>query len=131
MQLLGRDGQQVVATDSSKLPDNHREWTEDQRQLFVKHLRFQFCRRADFPETSEMLNADGSFNDKYFETQVVEQAERKWTENERKLLLKGIEEYGIGHFGEISAALLPEWVCVLCTGAQQDRAYHHHVGAPE
>jgi hypothetical protein len=61
---------QVVATAAAALPANHREWHEDQRQLFVKHLRFQFCRRKEFPETGNMLQADGTFNDKYFETQV-------------------------------------------------------------
>jgi hypothetical protein len=41
----------------------------------------------------------------------METEERKWTEKERGLLLKGIAEYGIGHFSEISMELLPEWVC--------------------
>lgn len=35
---------------------------------------------------------------------------RKWTDVEKRLLIEGIEKYGIGHFGEISKELLPKWV---------------------
>jgi hypothetical protein len=36
---------------------------------------------------------------------------RKWTDDDKQLLIQGIEKYGIGHFTEISKELLPKWVC--------------------
>lgn len=37
--------------------------------------------------------------------------QRKWSDKERVLLIKGIEKYGIGHYKEISDEFLPDWVC--------------------
>ena len=34
---------------------------------------------------------------------------KKWTDTEKELLLKGLEDYGVGHFREISENLLPDW----------------------
>jgi hypothetical protein len=39
------------------------------------------------------------------------QIQRKWSDKERVLLIKGIEKYGIGHYKEISDEFLPDWVC--------------------
>eukprot|EP00123_Amoebidium_parasiticum_P020421 comp4960_c0_seq2/m.1055 comp4960_c0_seq2/g.1055 ORF comp4960_c0_seq2/g.1055 comp4960_c0_seq2/m.1055 type:complete len:180 (-) comp4960_c0_seq2:645-1184(-) len=104
----GDNTTEMDATGGSK-PTPQRDLEYEQRQTFVKHMRFMFCRRPDFPDTEHMLNGDGTFNEKYFETQVMEVEERKWTERERALLLQGINTLGIGSFGEISATLLPDW----------------------
>lgn len=36
--------------------------------------------------------------------------ERKWTEKERRNLIKGIEKFGIGNWKQMREDLLPEWV---------------------
>eukprot|EP00124_Ichthyophonus_hoferi_P005442 Ihof_evm2s790 gene=Ihof_evmTU2s790 len=109
--IAGRDiaYEQEIQTAADNLPPNHREWSESDRQIFIKNMRFKFCRRPEFKETENMLNGDGSFNDQYFVTQIMEVEERKWTDKERSLLIEGITRYGIGCFGEISSALLPDW----------------------
>ena len=38
---------------------------------------------------------------------------RKWTDDDKTLLIQGIEKYGIGHFTEISRELLPKWVGIF------------------
>eukprot|EP01135_Chromosphaera_perkinsii_P010445 Nk52_evm8s2133 gene=Nk52_evmTU8s2133 len=83
---------------------------EKARQDWVIHMRKKFCVRTDTdPETYNILLENGELNPQYFMTKTKKVAERKWTDKEKDLLLKGIEEYGIGNFGEISKALLPDW----------------------
>ena len=90
----------------------------DGNDVWVRNMRKQFCIRSEFPETINIIDEEGNLRQEYFRSEVVEQEERKWTENERLLLIKGIlkllalgiEEFGIGHFREISETYLPKWV---------------------
>ncbi|KAJ2557227.1 hypothetical protein EV175_001473 [Coemansia sp. RSA 1933] len=82
-----------------------------QKQEWAKQMRLQFSRRPEFPETENMIDDEGMLNQQYFEPpeDAVPQPERKWGDDEKAKLLDGIEKFGIGHFREISEALLPEW----------------------
>ncbi|OMJ21017.1 hypothetical protein AYI69_g556 [Smittium culicis] len=66
------------------------------------------------PETHIMIDDAGNLNQEYFKrphgAEFEEAEERKWGDKEKKLLVEGLEQYGIGHFREISDHLLPEWV---------------------
>eukprot|EP01134_Creolimax_fragrantissima_P003838 CFRG3838T1 len=119
-----------------ELPEDHRKWTTDQRQDWIRYMRIHMCHKRvphileeeqivtteakddgtvniieqTLKKASEkMCHEDGTFNKKYFETEVTEVEERVWTEKEKALLLKGIELHGIGKFGDISAEMLPSW----------------------
>ncbi|OBZ87692.1 hypothetical protein A0J61_04259 [Choanephora cucurbitarum] len=108
-----------------------------QRQEWVKRMRLKFCVREEFAQTKDMIFKDGTLNQEYFRPpkDAVEEQERKWTETERKLLIQGIEQYGIGHFGEISKELLPKWStnelrikCIRLIGRQNLQLYRDWKG---
>ncbi|KAI8820736.1 uncharacterized protein EV422DRAFT_496437 [Fimicolochytrium jonesii] len=84
-----------------------------EKQEWVKKMRLQFCVRKDFEVTKTIIHRDGTLNQEYFRpprgTKLMGEEVKKWTESDRALLVKGIEKYGIGHFREISEALLPAW----------------------
>jgi hypothetical protein len=87
------------------LQDKH-EW--------INQMRLRFCVRDQFPETKKMIHSDGTLNQEYFQPPegivLTEPQPRTWTDSERKLLIQGIQEYGIGQFRKISQTLLPAWV---------------------
>ncbi|KAI8872663.1 hypothetical protein GQ42DRAFT_143166 [Ramicandelaber brevisporus] len=83
----------------------------NEKQAWVRTMRLKFCRRPDAEETHRMIDDEGNLNHAYFQDSpsTMSTGPRKWTEVERGLLIQGIEKYGIGHFREISEALLPAW----------------------
>ncbi|KAI8578319.1 hypothetical protein K450DRAFT_247259 [Umbelopsis ramanniana AG] len=82
-----------------------------ERQEWIKHMRLKFCIRPEFEITKTMIHEDGTLNQDYFRPPKGAKPEeaRKWTDNDKTLLIQGIEKYGIGHFTEISRELLPKW----------------------
>jgi len=66
------------------------------------HMRRKFT-------PSEMLNEDGSLNHEYFKPKQNFVKLRKWTDRERKLLMRGIEKYGIGNWQPMRTEFLSEW----------------------
>lgn len=97
-------------TDKAALAVESAEfWT--QKQEWIKQMRLDFCRRPEFPETHNIINDEGMLNQEYFQPPKDLQpcAERKWGDDEKSKLLQGIEQYGIGHFREMSENLLPDW----------------------
>ena len=80
-----------------------------------------FCRRKEFPETRDIIFEDGTLNQQYFQPkEIIQEPERLWTSEHRALLLKGIEQEGIGNFKKIQE-LLPEWVKFVNKSAQELR----------
>ncbi|CAG8719554.1 15803_t:CDS:2 [Acaulospora colombiana] len=82
------------------------------KQEWVKRMRLKFSVRPEFEITKNILHPDGTLNQDYFRPpkSLTTQLQRKWTEKERGLLIKGIQKYGIGHYKEISDEFLLEWV---------------------
>ncbi|KAM3584299.1 hypothetical protein VKS41_003123 [Umbelopsis sp. WA50703] len=82
-----------------------------ERQDWIKHMRLKFCIRPEFEITKTMIHEDGTLNQDYFRPPKGAKPEeaRKWTDDDKQLLIQGIEKYGIGHFTEISRELLPKW----------------------
>ncbi|CAG8492446.1 6121_t:CDS:2 [Funneliformis mosseae] len=81
------------------------------KQAWIKRMRLKFSVRPEFGITQNILHLDGSLNQDYFRPPKgsIPQIQRKWTDKERVLLIKGVEKYGIGHYKEISDELLPDW----------------------
>ncbi|CAG8563594.1 9953_t:CDS:2 [Diversispora eburnea] len=81
------------------------------KQEWVKRMRLKFSVRPEFEITKNILHPDGTLNQDYFRPpkSCVPQLQRKWTEKERALLMKGIQKYGIGHYREISEEFLLDW----------------------
>ncbi|CAI2164795.1 4765_t:CDS:2 [Funneliformis geosporum] len=76
------------------------------KQAWIKRMRLKFSVRPEFGITQNILHLDGSLNQEYGS---IPQIQRKWTDKERVLLIKGVEKYGIGHYKEISDEFLPDW----------------------
>ncbi|ORY01319.1 hypothetical protein K493DRAFT_323487 [Basidiobolus meristosporus CBS 931.73] len=97
--------------EQPETPEISKELLE--RQEWIKNMRLQFCVRPEFEVTKNIIHEDGMLNQEYFlppkGAKLEAEPERKWTETERNLLIQGIQQYGIGHFREISEALLPQW----------------------
>ncbi|CAG8561731.1 uncharacterized protein OCT59_008191 [Rhizophagus irregularis] len=81
------------------------------KQAWIKRMRLKFSVRPEFEITQNILHPDGSLNQDYFRPSKgsIPQIQRKWSDKERVLLIKGIEKYGIGHYKEISDEFLPDW----------------------
>ncbi|CAG8515829.1 17539_t:CDS:2 [Acaulospora morrowiae] len=96
----------VVKTSSEKLR---------RKQEWVRRMRLKFSTRPEFEITRNILHPDGTLNQDYFRPpkSLTPQLQRKWTEKERDLLIKGIQKYGIGHYKEISDEFLLEWTMRL------------------
>ncbi|PVU90409.1 hypothetical protein BB559_002389 [Furculomyces boomerangus] len=69
---------------------------------------------------------------------MEEEQERKWGEDEKMKLIKGLELYGIGHFREISENLLPNWSgndlrvkCMRLIGRQNLQLYKEWKGTAD
>lgn len=58
------------------------------------------------PTSSTYLYARSYFKPKH--QNIVK--EKKWTDKERRLLIKGIQKYGIGNWKQIREEFLSEWV---------------------
>lgn len=57
-----------------------------------------------------MLNEDGSVKQEFFKPKgVVIVNDKHWGAEERELLYKGLEKYGIGKWHEIAEEFLPNW----------------------
>ncbi|KAI7862926.1 hypothetical protein BDF14DRAFT_1876446 [Spinellus fusiger] len=124
---------------SFSVPTSETEKLQE-KQAWVKNLRLKFCRRPEFEITQNMIHDNGTLNQDYFRPPKGSKREqvRKWTDVERSLLIKGIEEYGIGHFGEISKELLPKWSsndlrvkCIRLIGRQNLQLYRDWKGNEE
>lgn len=59
----------------------------------------------------DAIHADGSIDQAFFKPKkvVFETANKKWGEEERGNLLRGIETYGLGEWGVMKRELLPDW----------------------
>ncbi|KAJ1981908.1 hypothetical protein H4R34_001910 [Dimargaris verticillata] len=93
-------------SDLAQLYRTKKEW--------INQMRLKFCRRPEFEITQNIIHDDGTLNQDYFRPpkdalRPSQEQARKWTDQERDLLVQGVEQYGIGHFREISEALLPAW----------------------
>ncbi|KAJ1959006.1 hypothetical protein H4R35_007682, partial [Dimargaris xerosporica] len=93
-------------SDLAQLYRTKKEW--------INQMRLKFCRRPEFEITHNIIHDDGTLNQGYFRPpkgalRPSQDQARKWTDQERDLLVQGIEQYGIGHFREISETLLPAW----------------------
>ncbi|KAK9729083.1 hypothetical protein K7432_000526 [Basidiobolus ranarum] len=113
-----------------------------ERQEWIKNMRLKFCVRPEFEVTKNIIHEDGMLNQEYFlppkGVKLEAEPERKWTEAERALLIQGIQQYGIGHFREISEALLPQWSgndlrvkSMRLVGRQNLQLYKDWKGSPE
>ncbi|KAI9597110.1 hypothetical protein BDF19DRAFT_435864 [Syncephalis fuscata] len=118
---------------TTESPPIHTFTTLTERQEWVKHMRLQFCVREEFDLPCRVIHEDGTLNQAYFrpDPSLFQPAsERRWTDKERALLIKGIEKHGIGHFREISEELLSEWSgndlrlkCIRLIGRQNLQLY--------
>ncbi|KAJ9061056.1 hypothetical protein DSO57_1024497 [Entomophthora muscae] len=95
-----------------------------EKQTWVKSMRLKFCRRKEFEITFGMIHDDGTINQDYFRPKlhelqrnhedIIDQMEsKKWTDEHKAKLAKGILECGIGKFKEISEKYLPDWVKLI------------------
>jgi hypothetical protein len=88
-----------------------------EKQAWIIQMRLSFCVRQEFPETKQIIHSDGSLNQEYFQPPkgmvLQEPQSRSWTDQNRLLLIQGIEEHGIGQFRKISQQYLPDWVSLL------------------
>ncbi|KAL0083443.1 hypothetical protein F4703DRAFT_1110899 [Phycomyces blakesleeanus] len=118
----------VLNAEEQKLKD---------KQEWVKNFRLKFCVRPEFEITKNMIHDDGTLNQDYFRPPkgLKKEEARKWTDVEKSLLIQGIEQYGIGHFGEISKELLPKWStndlrvkCIRLIGRQNLQLYRDWKG---
>ncbi|TPX55588.1 hypothetical protein PhCBS80983_g05197 [Powellomyces hirtus] len=102
-----------VEEDTAASPPPEQDPILLEKQAWVKRMRLMFCVREDLEITKNIIHEDGTLNQEYFRPpkgiKLMGEEVKKWTEKERGLLVKGIETYGIGHFREISEALLPDW----------------------
>ncbi|KND04239.1 uncharacterized protein SPPG_01670 [Spizellomyces punctatus DAOM BR117] len=93
--------------------EQREQTVQDEKREWVKRMRIMFCVREEFEVTKSIIHEDGTLNQDYFRppkgTQLSNEPVKKWTDKERTLLIQGIQTYGIGHFREISEALLPDW----------------------
>ncbi len=70
----------------------------------ARKLRLALCK----PEM--LLGDSGNLNPEYFKAALHQEGEdRAWGEDERALLLRGIETLGCGAWGPIQNTLLPAW----------------------
>ena len=81
-----------------------------QKQERVRTLRKAFCIRKEFPETKIIIDSEGNLNKAYFSLKV-DIEEHKWTPADHKVLIEGIQLFGVGRFADIQRELLPKWVC--------------------
>lgn len=59
----------------------------------------------------DAIHDDGSIDQSFFKPKkvVFETVNKKWGEEERANLLRGIERYGLGEWGAMKRELLPDW----------------------
>ena len=53
----------------------------------------------------------GELNHKYFQTKIGQY----WTLEDNEKLIKGIEEFGVGAWGEIRSKYMKNWVLIILT----------------
>jgi len=80
--------------------------SEQDRQQWASRLRQKFTPK-------EMLKEDGTINHDWFKPKATRIKVRKWSGRERELLIKGIEQHGIGNWTAIRQESLPDWVSPL------------------
>lgn len=57
-----------------------------------------------------MLNSDGSIHQEFFlPKKVLTLTDRKWGEQEREQLYRGLEKHGVGRWRDIGEEMLPGW----------------------
>lgn len=79
--------------------------SESEKRERARRLRVALCKR-------EMLLGDtGNLNPEYFKAALHADGDeaRAWGDNERLLLLRGLEQHGVGAWSAIQTALLPSW----------------------
>ncbi|TPX66275.1 hypothetical protein SpCBS45565_g04547 [Spizellomyces sp. 'palustris'] len=105
--------EQTKQSEESKQTKQKEQNEQEEKREWVKRMRIMFCVREEFEVTKSIIHEDGTLNQDYFRppkgTQLSNEPVKKWTDKERTLLIQGIQTYGIGHFREISEALLPDW----------------------
>jgi len=81
------------------------EQHEKEKQEWSRKMRLMFSPK-------DMISEDGSLNQEYFKPkqEILGLKIKKWKDEERKLLIQGIEKYGIGNWKQIKEELLPLWV---------------------
>ncbi|GBC07590.1 hypothetical protein RclHR1_07550010 [Rhizophagus clarus] len=102
----------LVASENSQGSEENPTFEKlKNKQAWIKRMRLKFSVRPEFEITQNILHTDGSLNQDYFRPSKgsIPQIQRKWSDKERVLLIKGIEKYGIGHYKEISDEFLPDW----------------------
>ncbi|ORZ26026.1 hypothetical protein BCR42DRAFT_316554 [Absidia repens] len=118
--------------ESSPTPLSPEEQAQKERHDWINQIRLKFCIRPEFEVTKNIIHPDGRLNQEYFHPPKGYKPEdaRKWTETEKQLLIKGIEEHGIGNFGLISKESLPKWStndlrvkCIRLIGRQNLQLY--------
>ena len=60
---------------------------------------------------ADALRSDGSIDQNFFKPKrvVFETRSKKWGDDERERLLRGLETHGVGAWGVMKRELLPEW----------------------
>jgi len=105
---------------------------EEQAKIeWARQMRVKFT-------PADMLDSKGNLNSEYFKPKQTVVKARKWTDKERKLLMKGIEKHGIGNWTLIKEESLEEWdvqelrlKTAILMGRQSLKQYHYWKGNEE
>lgn len=100
----------MVEQETINLDVDHFE-NQEQKYRWIIEMRRKFSIRKEFKSTQNIIHPDGSLNQAYFNSSdlIFEEQKKFWNLESKQLLLRGINEYGIGQFRKISNDLLPEW----------------------
>ncbi|KAI9291015.1 hypothetical protein K502DRAFT_326485, partial [Neoconidiobolus thromboides FSU 785] len=111
-------GNSSIESASSNKSNTQQALTE--KQKYILEIRKKFCIRKEFSITQNIIHEDGTLNQNYFlpklselqsshQLQMEQMKLKTWTEESRKKLILGIEQFGIGNFKLIADAHLPDW----------------------
>lgn len=92
----------AASSSSSSAPPPQ---SQDEQRERARRLRLALCKR-------EMLLGDtGNLNPEYFKAALQADGDeaRAWGDDERQLLVRGLELHGVGAWSAIRASLLPAW----------------------
>lgn len=93
----------MSAIDATTVADKPPQESNQARVDYAIHMRKLFSPPG-------MLNADGSINQEFFRPRkVLTLTDRKWGEQEREQLYKGLDKHGVGRWREIGEEMLPGW----------------------
>ncbi|KAL6064464.1 HTH myb-type domain-containing protein [Balamuthia mandrillaris] len=94
----GADGREEGEACSSEVHGD----TEKEKQEWARQMRLLFTPK-------DMITEDGYLKEDYFKPKKTKIVLKRWTAKERRLLLEGVEKYGIGEWAKIKEESLPEW----------------------